>query len=129
MQRAPARVYGDTHVLEQSPRSLYVPAAGAIRQDGLEEVRKGSRHARVEEVVVVERRLMLKEEIRVRKTRRIEHHREQVRLRTQDAEILRCRPERPRPRSNRRDRSAGRRADANRDSAPGGGASTKGAIP
>lgn len=46
----------------------------------------------VEEVVVVERRLMLKEEIHVRKTRRVERRSEQVTLRSQDAEVLRLPP-------------------------------------
>lgn len=46
----------------------------------------------VEEVIVVERRLMLREEIHVRKTRRIEHHREEVRLRAQEVEIQRLPP-------------------------------------
>ena len=43
----------------------------------------------VEEVVVVERRLVLKEEIRIRRVRSTEHHRESVVLRTQDAVITR----------------------------------------
>lgn len=43
----------------------------------------------VEEVVVVERRLILKEEIRIRRVRTMEHHRETVALRTQDAVITR----------------------------------------
>jgi uncharacterized protein (TIGR02271 family) len=46
----------------------------------------------VEEVVVVERRLVLKEEIHVRKTRRVERKSEQVTLRTQQAEVLRLPP-------------------------------------
>jgi stress response protein YsnF len=43
----------------------------------------------VEEVVVVERRLVLKEEIRIRRVRTTEHHRENVVVRTQDAVITR----------------------------------------
>lgn len=43
----------------------------------------------VEETVVIERRLMLKEEIRVRRVRQVEHHTEQVTLRTQHADIRR----------------------------------------
>ena len=46
----------------------------------------------VEEVVVVERRRVLKEEIHVRKTRRVERKSEQVTLRTQQAEVLRLPP-------------------------------------
>ena len=43
----------------------------------------------VEEVVVVERRLVLKEEIRIRRVRSTERHREIVVLRTQDAIVTR----------------------------------------
>jgi uncharacterized protein (TIGR02271 family) len=46
----------------------------------------------VEEVVVVERRLLLKEEIHVRKTRHVERRSEQVTLRSQDVEVLRLPP-------------------------------------
>ncbi len=46
----------------------------------------------VEEIVVIERRLLLKEEIHVRKTRRVERRSEQVTLRAQDAEVLRLPP-------------------------------------
>jgi len=43
----------------------------------------------VEEIVVVERRLVLKEKIRIRRVRSTEHHRESVVLRMQDAVITR----------------------------------------
>jgi stress response protein YsnF len=43
----------------------------------------------MEEVVVIERRLILKEEIRVTRVRSTEHHRERVVLRKQDAVITR----------------------------------------
>jgi hypothetical protein len=43
----------------------------------------------MEEVVVIERRLILKEEIRVTRVRNTEHHRERVVLRKQDAVITR----------------------------------------
>lgn len=43
----------------------------------------------VEEVVVVERRLVLKEEIHIRRVRSTERHQEAVTLRTQDAVITR----------------------------------------
>jgi len=43
----------------------------------------------VEEQVVVEKRLVLKEEIRVRKTRTTERHREDVVVRSEDAEVVR----------------------------------------
>lgn len=43
----------------------------------------------VEEEVVITRRLVLKEEIRIRRVRSTEHHRESVMLRAQDAVITR----------------------------------------
>ena len=43
----------------------------------------------VEEVVVVERRLMLKEEVHIRRVRTTERHRETVGLREQDAVVTR----------------------------------------
>ena len=43
----------------------------------------------VEEVIVVERRLILKEEVHIRRVRSTEHHRETVVLRDQDAVITR----------------------------------------
>ena len=43
----------------------------------------------VEEIVVVERRLVLKEEVRLRRVRVTEQHRETVVLREQDAVITR----------------------------------------
>jgi stress response protein YsnF len=43
----------------------------------------------VEEIVVVERRLILKEEVRIRRVHVIEHHRETVMVRDQDAVITR----------------------------------------
>jgi len=46
----------------------------------------------VEEVLVVERRLVLKEEIRLRRVRTIERHRETVTLREQQAVIERAEP-------------------------------------
>jgi len=47
----------------------------------------------VQEVVVVERRLVLKEEIHIRRVRSTEHHRESVVLRKQDAVITRAEAE------------------------------------
>ncbi len=53
----------------------------------------------VEEVVVIERRLVLKEEIHIRRLRTTERHRETVVLREQDAVITRVEAE-PRPAGN-----------------------------
>ena len=46
----------------------------------------------VEEILVVERRLILKEEIHMRRVRTIEHHRETVILRRQEVEVTRLPP-------------------------------------
>lgn len=47
----------------------------------------------VEEVVVIERRLMLKEEIHITRVHLTEHHRETVMLREQEAVITRAEAE------------------------------------
>jgi uncharacterized protein (TIGR02271 family) len=57
----------------------------------------------VEEVLVVERRLLLKEEVRVRRVRTTRRHRERVPLRRQQAVITRQRP--PAQRTSREDHS------------------------
>jgi uncharacterized protein (TIGR02271 family) len=49
----------------------------------------------VEEVLVVERRLFLKEEVRIRRARTTERHRESVRLRYQEAVVTRLPAEAP----------------------------------
>ncbi len=52
----------------------------------------------VEEILVVERRLVLKEEVRIRRVRVAELHRETVTLRHQDIVVTRLPPERAVPR-------------------------------
>ena len=49
----------------------------------------------VEEVIVTERRLVLKEEIRLRRVRTTERHHETIVLRSQDADIVRTGPAHP----------------------------------
>ena len=49
----------------------------------------------VEEVLVVERRLFLKEEVRIRRVRTTEEHRESVRVRYQEAVVTRLPAEAP----------------------------------
>ena len=49
----------------------------------------------VEEVIVVERRLILKEEVHVRRVQVAEHHTETVTTREQTAEICRTKPDSP----------------------------------
>lgn len=70
--------------IERVPIGRTVEAVPPVREEGDTTVVPV-----VEEVVVVERRLVLKEEIRVRRVRGTEHHRESVVLRTQDAVITR----------------------------------------
>jgi stress response protein YsnF len=53
----------------------------------------------VEEIVVVERRLVLKEEVRVRRVSTKEQHQETVVLRQQEAVITREDPDSPSPNS------------------------------
>ena len=70
--------------VEHVPIGRTVEAVPPIREEGDTTILPV-----VEEVVVVERRLVLKEEIRIRCLRSTERHQEAVRLRTQDAVITR----------------------------------------
>ena len=70
--------------IERVPVGRTVEAVPPVREEGDTTIMPV-----VEEVVVVERRLVLKEEIRIRRVRSTEHHRESVVLRTQDAVITR----------------------------------------
>jgi stress response protein YsnF len=44
----------------------------------------------LEEVLVVEKRLMLREEVRITRCRTVRHHVEHVTLRTEEARVLRA---------------------------------------
>ncbi len=70
--------------IEHVPIGRTVEAVPPIREEGDTTI-----FPVVEEVVVVERRLVLKEEIRIRRLRSTERHQEAVMLRTQDAVITR----------------------------------------
>ena len=70
--------------VEHVPIGRTVGAVPPIREEGDTTVLPV-----VEEVVVVERRLVLKEEIRIRRLRSTERHQETVTLRTQDAVVTR----------------------------------------
>ena len=70
--------------IEHVPIGRTVEAVPPIREEGDTTILPV-----VEEVVVVERRLVLKEEIRIRRLRSTERHQETVTLRTQDAVITR----------------------------------------
>lgn len=71
-------------VVERVPVGRYVDAAPAVREDGDTLV-----IPLLEEVLVVERRLMLREEVRVRRTRKTSVHRQEVTLRSEEADVTR----------------------------------------
>jgi stress response protein YsnF len=70
--------------IEHVPIGRQVEAVPPVREEGNTTILPV-----VEEVVVVERRLILKEEIRITRVHATEHHRESVMLREQDAVITR----------------------------------------
>ena len=70
--------------IERIPIDRAVDAIPPVRQQGDTTIM-----SIVEEIVVVERRLILKAEVHVRRVRTTEHHRETVVLRDQDAVITR----------------------------------------
>ena len=72
--------------IETVPLGLQVDAVPEVRQEGDTTIVPV-----VEEVLVVERRLMLKEEIRIKRVRTTEHHQEKVMLRHQEAVVTRDR--------------------------------------
>ncbi len=71
--------------IERVPIDRTVDAVPPVREEGDTTIMPV-----VEEVVVIERRLVLKEEIHIRRVRSTEHHRESVVLRKQDAVITRA---------------------------------------
>lgn len=72
------------------PVGVIVDAMPAIRDDGETLI-----IPIVEEFLVVERKLRLKEELHVRRIRTTEHHRETVTLHYQEADVTRLPPEAP----------------------------------
>ena len=70
--------------IERTPINKRVETAPAVRQEGDTTV-----IPIVEEILVLERHLMLKEEVRVRRVHSSENHRERVMLRRQEATITR----------------------------------------
>ena len=70
--------------IERVPIGRTVDAVPPVREEGGTTILPI-----VGEVVVVERRLILKEKVRIRRVRSTEHHRETVLLRKQDAMITR----------------------------------------
>ena len=84
-----------THVrveIERVPIDRTIEAVPPIRQEGDITIIPV-----VEEVVVVERRLVLKEEVRVRRVSTKEQHQETVVLRQQEAVVTREDPDSPSP--------------------------------
>lgn len=80
-------VFHEQAEIEHVPVNRPVDAVPAIRRDGDVTIIPV-----VEEILVTERRLMLKEEIHVRLVRVAGHHREQVTLRQQQAVVTRTPP-------------------------------------
>lgn len=70
--------------IETVPVGLRIDAVPQVRQEGDTTI-----VPIVEEILVVERRLMLKEEIRIKRVRTIERHQEKVILRHQEAVVTR----------------------------------------
>ena len=70
--------------IETVPVGLRIDAVPEVRQEGDTTIVPV-----VEEVLVVERHLMLKEEIRIRRVRTTEHHQEKVTLHHQEAVVTR----------------------------------------
>jgi len=70
--------------IETVPVGLQIDAIPKVRQEGDTTI-----VPIVEEILVVERRLMLKEEIRIKRVRTIERHQEKVVLRHQEAVVTR----------------------------------------
>jgi uncharacterized protein (TIGR02271 family) len=70
--------------IETVPMGLRIAAVPQVRQEGDTTI-----VPIVEEILVVERRLMLKEEIRIKRVRTIERHQEKVMLRHQQAVVTR----------------------------------------
>ena len=83
--------------IERVPIGRPVDAAPPIREEGDTTIMSV-----VEEIVVVERRLILKEEVRIRRVRVSERHRESVTVREQDAVITRAEATSPEVRDDRR---------------------------
>jgi uncharacterized protein (TIGR02271 family) len=81
----------ETVEVSRNPIGRHVDAMPAVREEGDVVV-----IPIVEEVLVVERRLVLKEEVRIRRVRNIERHQESVTLRYQEAAVTRLPVEAPR---------------------------------
>jgi uncharacterized protein (TIGR02271 family) len=83
-------LHRETVEIERTPIERHVDAMPAVREEGDTTV-----VPIVEEVLVVERRLFLKEEVRIRRVRSTERHQESVTLRHQEAVVTRVPVETP----------------------------------
>jgi len=81
--------------IERIPVGRQIDAVPAVREEGDTTIIPV-----VEEVLVVERRLVLKEEIRLRRVRGTERHQERITLRKQEAVVTRLPGETPVPEAN-----------------------------
>ena len=70
--------------VERAPVGKFIDRAAEVRQEGDTLIVPV-----MEEVLVVERRLLLKEEVRVRRVREAERHQERVKVRRQEAVLTR----------------------------------------
>jgi uncharacterized protein (TIGR02271 family) len=80
----------ETVEIERTPIGRHVEAMPAVREEGDTIV-----VPIVEEVLVIERRLFLKEEVRIRRVQSAERHQESVTLRHQEAVVTRLPVEAP----------------------------------
>ncbi|HSI32816.1 MAG: YsnF/AvaK domain-containing protein [Phycisphaerae bacterium] len=91
--------------VERVPVGRFVPATEPPREEGDVTIVPV-----YEEVVVVERRIMLKEEIRIRRRKTQRHERHEIELRSEEAQVVRTNPDAPpatgavRPRSPQAER-------------------------
>ena len=83
-------LHRETVEIERTPIGQQVDAIPALREEGDTII-----IPIVEEVLVVERRLFLKEEVRIRRVRSTERHQESVTLRHQEAVVTRVPVEPP----------------------------------
>ena len=82
----------ETAEISRTPVGRYLDSMPAVREEGDVII-----IPIVEEVLVVERRLLLKEEVRIRRVRRTNRHRESVTLRYHEAVVTRLPVEVPEP--------------------------------
>ena len=80
----------ETVEIDRTPIGKHIEAMPAVREEGDTIV-----VPIVEEVLIVERRLFLKEEVRIRRVRSTERHQENVTLRHQEAVVTRLPVETP----------------------------------